>query len=207
MRTSGLQVALRLHVAAHHAEAHLRLAVAGQEAGDDGVERPLAARHHVGVAAEREAMAAVLQADAGARHHDAAAEAHVVALDQADHHAAFVGRGQVDRAAARGRAVLRRSCARLGVDQLRAARPGRCRTAGLAGVTSVMAGVGHPAVGVGEGQLHRLDLQVLRRQAVDRVAAEVQLVEHAQRHQRGDALAVGRDLVHRVAGKVLLDRA
>ena len=41
----GLKVALWLHVAAHHAEAHLRFAVARQKGRDDGVERPLAGRH------------------------------------------------------------------------------------------------------------------------------------------------------------------
>jgi hypothetical protein len=37
-----LGVALRLHRAAHHAEAHHGAAVPGHERGDDGVERPLA---------------------------------------------------------------------------------------------------------------------------------------------------------------------
>ncbi len=37
-----LHVALRLHVAAHHAEAHHRLGVAREESRDDGVERALA---------------------------------------------------------------------------------------------------------------------------------------------------------------------
>jgi hypothetical protein len=44
----GLQMTLRLHIAAHHAEAHHRLALLGQEGRDDRVERALAAFHHVG---------------------------------------------------------------------------------------------------------------------------------------------------------------
>src|SRR5690606_4468630 len=44
----GLQVALRLHVAAHDAKAHHRLPAAGQEARDNGVEGPLAPLDHVG---------------------------------------------------------------------------------------------------------------------------------------------------------------
>ena len=66
----------------------------------------------------REAVAAVLQRDARAGHDHARAEAQVVALDEADHHAVAVGRGEVDGAAARrrpgrtGRARARRSGAR-----------------------------------------------------------------------------------------------
>ena len=67
-----LHVPLRLHVAAHDAEAHHGLAVAREEAGNDGVERALARPDLVRVARRQaESRAAVLQADAGARHHDA----------------------------------------------------------------------------------------------------------------------------------------
>jgi hypothetical protein len=87
-----LQVALRLHVAAHDAEAHLRLAVLGEEGGNDGVERALSGRDDVrALRVEREAVAAVLHRDAPAGHDHARAEAHVVALDEAHHHAALVG--------------------------------------------------------------------------------------------------------------------
>jgi hypothetical protein len=60
-------------------------------------------------------------------------------------------------------------------------------------------------VAVGEGQLDRLDLQV------DRVGArrvhrpEVQALEDVEGDQHGDALAVGRALVHRIA-IVIVDR-
>jgi hypothetical protein len=48
---------------------------------------------------QAEAVAAVLQADAEVRLHAARAEAHVIALDEADHHAVLVGGRQVDGAA------------------------------------------------------------------------------------------------------------
>jgi hypothetical protein len=61
----GLQVALRLHVAAHHAKAHHRLAVLGEESRDDGVEGPLAGTYEVVAGRiQREAVATVLQAQA-----------------------------------------------------------------------------------------------------------------------------------------------
>jgi len=65
--------------------------------------------------------------------------------------------------------------------------------------------VGHPAVGVGKGQLDGLDLQVGAFHAVGPEAADVELLQHAQRHERGNALAIGRQLVHRVAGKAGVD--
>ena len=71
-----------------------------EEGRDDGVERPLAGRDDVGAAGiEAEAVAAVLQRQPQPGHHHARAEAHVVALDEADHHAALVGGGEVDGAA------------------------------------------------------------------------------------------------------------
>src|SRR5581483_5451306 len=99
-----LRVALRLHGAAHHAEAHHRPALARDEAGNDGFIRPLARRHVVRVAGlEHECGGAVLQRDAVDHH--AGAEAHVVRLDERDHHAARIGSGEIDRAALGRRAV------------------------------------------------------------------------------------------------------
>jgi len=45
----GLHMTLRLHIAAHDAEAHLRRAVSGEKCGDDGVEGAFARGHHIGV--------------------------------------------------------------------------------------------------------------------------------------------------------------
>ena len=78
-----LHMALRLHEAAHHAKRPNRRPVLGQKAGDDGVIGPFAGRQTVGVGGiEREIVATVVQADAGAGHHQTGTKAHVVALDQ-----------------------------------------------------------------------------------------------------------------------------
>ena len=44
-----LRLALWLHITAHHAEAHVRPAVANGEARNDGLERTLARRIDIGV--------------------------------------------------------------------------------------------------------------------------------------------------------------
>jgi hypothetical protein len=49
---------------------------------------------------------------------------------------------------------------------------------------------------VGERELHRLDLQVLARHRVGRERREIERVEDAERHQRGNALPIRRYLVH-----------
>ena len=193
-----LYVALRLHARAHHAEAHHRLPVLGQERGNDGVKRPFARRHHVGaVVRQAEAVAAVLQADAEFGLDAARAKAQVVALDEADHHAAFVRRRQVDGAALRlqaGPEILRlvhadESGTRLqvrGIEHLRGAHRHPRR-------------LGHGPVNVGKGQLYGLDLHVLGAHAVGAQRLHVEVFQHAERHQRGDALRAGPDLVQLVA--------
>src|SRR5262249_24529833 len=103
----GLHMPLGLYRAAHHADGRVGLAGAGDEPRDDGMERTLAATDEIWMpSSERKAGAAILQADAGARHDDAGAEAHVVRLDERDHHAVRVRRGEIDRSGARRRAVL-----------------------------------------------------------------------------------------------------
>ena len=67
--------------------------------------------------------------------------------------------------------------------------------------------VGDVAVGVGEGELHRFDLQVQGGRAVDRVRREVETMEDAQRDQRREALAVGRQLVQAQPVVVEMHRA
>ena len=58
---------LGLHAAAHVAEGHQRRAILHHEAGDDGVERPLARRHDVGtLGIERERRTSVVQHEATA---------------------------------------------------------------------------------------------------------------------------------------------
>ena len=63
-----LGLALRLHAAAHDAEGHPGLAALAGEAGDDGVEGPLARGIDVGVAVgQGEQLAAVLEHEAQGR--------------------------------------------------------------------------------------------------------------------------------------------
>jgi len=114
-----------------------------------------------------EAGAAVLQADAGARHHDAGTESHVVRLDEGKHHPLLVGGGEVHRAA-----LLRH--ARAG--ELRAFRIDQFRALGEVGVVEELGGrhahrrgVGDVLPGVGERDLHRLDLQVEAVRGIGRV--------------------------------------
>jgi hypothetical protein len=66
--------------------------------------------------------------------------------------------------------------------------------------------VGDESVDVGEGELHRFDLQVLAVGSIDWQRCEVEVLQHAQRHLRGDALPVRRDLVQREAAIVLRQR-
>ena len=56
-------------------------------------------------------------------------------------------------------------------------------------------------------QLHRLNREVQPGNGVGRVAADIKLFEDAQRNQRSDPLAVGRQLLDRSAGKRLRQHA
>src|SRR6185369_1308626 len=101
------------------AEAHLRPPVAGEERRDDGMERTPPRRDAVRAGRiENETVAAVLHRDAPAGNDDARAEAHVVALDEAHHHAALVGGAEVDRSAL-GRVAGAEDLRPPGVDQAR----------------------------------------------------------------------------------------
>ena len=76
------------------------------EAGNDGVERALAAADDVRVAGlERKSRTPILQADACARNDNARAKAHVIGLYQRHHHAALVGGCKIHGPAGRRRAV------------------------------------------------------------------------------------------------------
>ena len=193
-------MALALHGAAHDSERHLRRAVGMHGKGrNDGVRGTLARADLVGMTGlGGKAVAAVLQADARARHDHARAEAHVVGLDEGDHHAAGIGGRQVDRAAGPGRAVG--GCAGLLAVYETGAFAQVVAVQQLRGGDAHMVQVGVVLMQVGKGQLHGLDLQVHAVHAVEVLLAHAQLVQHAQRHQRRNALAVGRNLVdHRVA--------
>ena len=201
-------MALGLHIGAHHAKAHHRLTFARQEGGDDGVKRFFARRYQVGgvgcVGLRAKAMPPVLQADAKLRLHAARTKTHVIALDKADHHAAFIGRSQVHRAA------LNRVASAKILRLVQVYQPGALgqilRIEQLLGLHLHAARVGDVAVDVGKSQLHGLDLHVLRVNAVACQARHVKVPQNAQGDQRGDALAVGRNLMQRVAPVVLRQR-
>ncbi len=161
---------------------------------------------------EREQPAAILQHEAGARRHQARAEAAVVALNERDDVAVLVDHGHVDRVVALrvGHAVepggLDRAGGLRGVDQLRA----RCAARGL--LRSASTGISRESriadvpQHVGVGQLLRLDHHVQRVGAVEAVLAERILLHQVQHHQRGDALRVRANLVDVPAAIGRLDR-
>ena len=204
----GLHMALGLHVGPHHAVAHHRLAIFAEERGDDGVEGALARCHQVGrvvaLGVQAKGVPPVLQTDAERGLHAAGAKAHVVALDEADHHAVFVRCAQVNRAAFDR--VARAEVLRFfHVDQLGAA--------GQIGVVQHLLHrhfhrrwLGHITVHIGKGQLHRLDLQVLGIHAVHGHARHIKFIQNTQRNQGRNALAVGWNLMQGVAPVIFANR-
>ena len=88
--------------AAHHAERAERRAVACEKAGNDRVERSLAARDHVRmIAREREVRRRDSAGLCRYGNDDTGTEAHVVRLDERYDHAVRVGGAQVHGATAR----------------------------------------------------------------------------------------------------------
>src|SRR6266513_1214446 len=167
-----LCVALRLHGAAHHAEAHHRPAVFRDKARNDGLVRALAGSDAIGMARlEYEVAAAVLQRDAF--HHDSRAEAHEVRLDEGDHNARRIGRGEVHRAAFRRIAVAEILRA-FGIDELRPRLQVFLVEQRLRAHVHVV-DVAYVAPAIGKGELHRLDLQMHAVGGVDRVRAQVKV--------------------------------
>ena len=149
-------------------------------------------------------MAAVLQRDAEFGLDAAGAEAQVIALDEADHHAAFIRSAQINGAALGLQSGTECLCL-VHADQSGTA----LQVAGiehLRGGHRHRRGFSHVAVDVGKGQFHGLDLQVLGVDAVGALGAQVEPAQHAERHQRGNALAAGADFVHGVAAIADLDR-
>ncbi len=200
---------LRLHVAAHHAKAHHRLPALSEERGNDGVKWPLARTHKIGrTGLEIEAMAAVLQAHPICRLHAARTEAHVIALDEAHHHAAFIRRCEVDRAPLAVR-VTRRTCLKR-LCTLRVNQAGTLRQ--VLGVQHVSRrdphrpGVGHVLVHIGKRKFHGFNLQMLNLRAVHRHARHVQPVQEPQRNQCGNTLAIGWNFMQRETTVTLAHR-
>ena len=156
-------MALRLHRAAHHAEAGIRLAALGDERRDDRLERALARCVAVGmVLLQHEHLATILQDEAQPRRRHAAAHAAVIGLDQRHHHAVGVSHGHVDGVALLQ--LLRR--ARLHFLQRLVHRDQRAALCGVVLGNQLLhrrrleRHVGIEARAVGEGQLLRFHEQV-----------------------------------------------
>ena len=142
-------------------------------------------------------MTAVLQADAKLWLDAARTKAHVVALNEAHHHAVLVGGAEVYGAALH-RVTSAEVLRLFHINQLRAR--GQVRGGQhLLGRDFHRAGLGDVGIHISKGQLHGLDLQVLRIHTIDGQASHIELVQNAQRDQCCNALAVGRNLVQRVA--------
>ncbi|KUI62914.1 hypothetical protein VP1G_11459 [Cytospora mali] len=182
-----LHVSLRLHEPAHDTKHAMQRVVAhvGDETGDDSMVGPLAGRVDVRVVlrVEREVGPAVLQREAAPLGDDTRAEAAVVGVDEGDGVALGVRHGEVDRVAALQR--------RAAVPHVPGRGPRRVEELGplgevrrgdeLRGGHLHGVGVRDEPAGVGEGEPQGLD-------------DGVQLLDDAQRHQRHDALPVGRVL-------------
>ncbi len=141
-----------------------------------------------------EVGAPVLEHDPRRAAHDPRAEAHVVRLDQADHHAVRIGGAQVHGASARAvgwheslRPLRRNSRCQpgrvLGGEQLRRVRQPAIR-------------IRHASVPLAPGNLDRLDLRMQAIGAERLAHRPVQGREDVQRHQARDALRVRRDGGH-----------
>ncbi len=197
-------MSLRLHGAAHDAEAHDRRAVPGDEAGNDrlvgALFRPDAVRMP---RLQHERRAAVLQRHAVDDH--AGAEPHEVRLDERHHHAARVCRGEIDRTAL-GRHAVAEVLRALHVDELRARFQVLGLQQGSGRHIDHVVDVGHVAPRVCKGELDRFDLEVEAVRPIDRERAHVEMLQDAERDQRHDALPIRRDLVQGIAAIVHLER-
>ena len=190
-------MALRLHMAAHHAKAQQRLCGARDETGNDGVKRAFARADAIWMGGiQCEAMAAILQRDAGIGHHDASAEAVKIRLDERHHHAARIGGTEINRVVG-NRQRHRRQRHRLLAD----ARGRACNAAGfqqLFWCDEHRARIGKVLRGGTEGKLHRFNLLMHGLCAVQ--WWHFATGQYGQRYLCGEALTIGRDLMqHHVA--------
>ena len=196
-----VQVALGLDRPSHRAEGHPRLAAAQQHARDDGVEGPLAGGERVPVSRfEAEARAATLEHDARLAAADARAEPGEEALDERDQVALAVGGAERDGVARQPR----RRRLRGSLADARRATPRALLLEQRGHRHLGVLGIGHEDVAVGEAELHGLDAPVPVERA--RGIGGVETLEHVQRDQRGEALAVRRQLRHLDAAVARADR-
>ena len=164
------------------------------------MERALASGDGVGLpGAQREEVSAVLQHEAGACRREPGPEAGVVALDQRDDVPLAVHHGQVDGVASpRGGDAGKLRGLDVAGGFLRVDQP-RPRRRVLLGKKLLHRNAGEARIAdvpeqVGVGELLRLDHRVQRARRVKAPLADGELLEDVEHLQRGDALAVGRQL-------------
>ena len=177
------------------------------------MQRPLAGLERVGTAGlEREQRTAVVQHEAGLRRDEARSEALIVALDQRHDVAVAIDHAQVDR-------VLPSRLRDRG--EVATASPGRPRAVvdergpphrallveHLRDRHVREARIADVAQQIGIGQLLRFDHHVHRARAVEPVVGQWKPFHQVEHHQRGDALALRRNLRHRPSAVGGLDRA
>ncbi len=193
-----LNVALGLHWTAHHAKTHHRRAVPRHKGGDDRVEGTLATRDPIRMAlCQLKTRAAILHRDPRPGDDDAGAEAHIVGLDERDHHPIRIGCGEVDGAVvdrqgrfwepSSGHIDLLCPLSEEGIVNQglrRHLHPG---------------GIGDVAIGLGPCQLHRLDLYVDAVSSIHGVLSDLDMLQQAQGDEGCETLAIRRDLVKMVA--------
>jgi len=105
----NLHMALRLHIASHHAEAHHGPPFLGEECRNDRMKRPLAGGVRIGMAGfEIKQCSTILQAKAEPGGTQPRSKAQIVALNERNHVVVFVRGCEIDRVALRERRVTRR---------------------------------------------------------------------------------------------------
>ena len=190
-----LYMSLGLHERARHAKSPHSLFVLGQEARNDGVIRPFSRCQIVGAGLiKAEIAATILEIDARSRNHDTGTKILVVALDQAHHRAFLVRCTQMHGTAAVRVAVSRhhrpvtdQGCPLFQVSLRYHLLHRDFRIIRVCNIT----------LSIRKGQLQRLDLLMDRPYII--MSHRRGLFQHAQRHQRHQALTIGRQLPHIVA--------
>ena len=200
----NLQVALRLHEAAHHAEGTDCGTFTGEESRNDRVVRPFTGCKRVWMGrVEREIRTAVLERDTRAWNNDRRTETLVVALDEAHHVSIAVGRAEV-HGSPTGRVARYRHGSRLR-DQ-RTPRRGVGLVEQSSGRYVNHVGVGDVGGRIRERELHRFDLQMPGIRIVKRRVVDIESLHDVQRVECADAMAVRRDLPYVEPAVVRSDR-
>ena len=203
-----LHMALRLHVAAHHAETHERLAVLRDERGNDRVKWTLARLENVGMPFfEREQRPAILKTEAQTVRHQPRPETAIITLDQRYHVTILIRNRQVDSIARTQTRMTRLDGPKnlLGMEQLTALGCIFLRDQLCGGQFAEL------RIGVEAGSVLVCDLLCFDHQVqeVARVVAHrrhVKILQDVEHLQRRDALPIGRQLPHVIAAVIGRDR-